>query len=54
LDETPKYPALKGQTLQGRYVLEVPDSNKHAANRAEFERIARDKGFEIKYVSEGL
>jgi Flp pilus assembly pilin Flp len=50
----PKYPALKGQTLQGRYVLEVPDSNKHAANRAEFERIARDKGFEIKYVSEGL
>lgn len=47
-----KYPELDGEPLQGKHVLEVPDSNLAAANRLEFERIARDKGFEIRYVPE--
>lgn len=50
----PKYGgALEGQTLQGRYILEVPDSNLNADSREAFERMARDKGFEIRYVPEG-
>lgn len=47
-----KYPELDGKPLQGKHVLEVPDSNLNAVNRAEFERIAREKGFEIRYVPE--
>ena len=46
------YPDIDGQVLRGKHVLEVPDSNLTASNRAEFERIAREKGFEIRYVPE--
>jgi hypothetical protein len=47
-----KYPDLDGQPLEGRRILEVPDSNLSAARRAEFERIAREEGVEIRYVPE--
>ena len=39
-----KYPDLDGQPLEGRRILEVPDSNLSAARREEFERIARAGG----------
>jgi ElaB/YqjD/DUF883 family membrane-anchored ribosome-binding protein len=49
----PKYgDELKGQTLQGRQILEVPDTNETAANRARFEKIARSEGIEIRYTPE--
>jgi hypothetical protein len=47
-----KFPDLDGQPLEGRRILEVPDSNLSAARRAEFERIAREEGVEIRYVPE--
>lgn len=47
-----KYPDIDGQPLQGRQILEVPESNRNAANRAEFERVAREMGIEIRYTPE--
>ena len=47
-----KYPDLDGEPLQGKQILEVPDSNLNSANRAEFESIAKEQGIEIRYTPE--
>jgi len=47
-----KYPDLDGKELQGKLILEVPDSNLTAQNRALFERIAKEEGIVIRYVPE--
>ncbi len=51
---SPKYKDdfTKNSKLQGKQVLEVPDTNQTAANRAEFEKIAKSMGIEIKYTAE--
>ena len=42
----------KGTTLQGDYILEVPDSNLSAANRQKFETMADEMGIQIRYSPE--
>jgi hypothetical protein len=49
----PKYRnELKGEVLQGRYILEVPDTNIGSESQQLFTDIASRKGFEISYVPE--
>jgi hypothetical protein len=43
---------LDGRPLRGKLILEVPDSNLSAANRAAFEELARGEGIEIRYSPE--
>ncbi|WP_407889375.1 hypothetical protein [Scytonema sp. NUACC26] len=47
-----KYPRLDGQPLDGKLVLEVPDSNLNSATKDAFEQIAKSEGIEIRYTSE--
>lgn len=47
-----KYPQLNGETLSGRKILEVPETNRGSANSQRFEAIARQYGIEIRYTPE--
>ena len=47
-----KYETIDGQRLQGKQVLEVPDSNLKATNREAFEAAAKKRGITIKYAPE--
>jgi hypothetical protein len=51
---SPKYRGRipEGAKLEGKQILEVPDSNLAAANRSEFEKIAAGMGIDIRYSPE--
>jgi len=48
----PKYPELKGQTLQGKLKLEVPETNKTSKKLKEFEKLAKKYDIEIVFQPE--
>jgi hypothetical protein len=47
-----KYPDIDGQRLQGRYILEIPESNRNFAQINDYIRIAKRKGIEIRFKPE--
>jgi hypothetical protein len=47
-----KYDNLDGKTLEGQQILEVPRSNMSSTKKEYYERLAAEKGIEIRYADE--
>ena len=49
---TNKYPPIDGETLEGKYILEIPESNKHLPNIEKFKGIAKEYDVELRFTKE--
>ena len=47
-----KYPEIDGLKLEGKHILEIPDSNKHLPDIEKFKEIAKEYGVELRFTKE--
>ena len=47
-----KYPEIDGLKLDGKHILEIPDSNKHLPDIEKFKEIAKEYGVELRFTKE--
>jgi len=47
-----KYPEIDGLKLDGKHILEIPDSNKHLPDIEKFKEIEKEYGVELRFTKE--